>query len=209
MPIDLPNTVVKVSFGESHCVLLHSDGTLSTWGAGSLGRLGNGSESNSLDTFQKVPISDVVDVVCGQYHCVALKRDGTLWTWGMNSMGSLGIGRTPDRSLVPVHIDSVPPLRRSRLDGIFSLVRATPWHLIARDSCGLGETIMLGNSATGLRLLEECHIGWKALLVLLMLPAVGDFHVLSTVPGRFGHGEQISGINSEWTSGSMHHCLFD
>ncbi|MBL0322278.1 MAG: hypothetical protein IPP80_07905 [Ignavibacteria bacterium] len=95
--------------------------------------MGNGSESNSLDTFQKVPISDVVDVVCGQYHCVALKRDGTLWTWGMNSMGSLGIGRTPDRSLVPVHIDSVPPIAKIAVGWNF-LVGSS--HTLALDSSG-------------------------------------------------------------------------
>lgn len=151
VPIDLPNTVVKVSFGESHCALLHSDGTLTTWGVGSFGRLGNGSESSSFDTFQKVPISDVVDVVCGQYHCLALKRDGTLWTWGMNSSGSLGIGRTPDRSTLPVHIDSVPPIAKIAV-GWNILVG--PSHTLALDSSGFiwtwgaNEDGQLGNGTT-------------------------------------------------------------
>lgn len=112
VPIELPSTVAKLSFGESHVAVLHADGSVTTWGAGSFGRLGNGSESSSFDTFQNVPILDVVDVVCGQYHCLVLKRDGTLWTWGMNASGSLGIARLPDRSLVPVQVDSIPPIAK-------------------------------------------------------------------------------------------------
>ena len=74
----------QVSFGDSHCAAIKTDGTLWTWGYGGRGRLGNGVIEGNIST----PVTTFAggtnwkQVSVGKFHCAAIKTDGTLWTWG-------------------------------------------------------------------------------------------------------------------------------
>lgn len=92
-------TVVKISVGDSHCLVLCSDGTLVAWGTGPLG---NGPTPYSQQ-FSNVPVQvdqsgvlagkTVVSISAGDGISLAVCSDGTLAAWGINSYGQLGNGQ--------------------------------------------------------------------------------------------------------------------
>ncbi|KAL4592263.1 hypothetical protein LXL04_005251 [Taraxacum kok-saghyz] len=115
----LSRKVVTVSAGEAHTLALtafgvmfdfdfmrEGDGSVYSWGRGTFGRLGAGSEVdrlfpakvefNSADTRGNVKI---VQVSAGAYHSLALSDDGSIWSWGHNTYGQLGVNG--ENSLVP------------------------------------------------------------------------------------------------------------
>ncbi|KAL4566531.1 hypothetical protein LXL04_030647 [Taraxacum kok-saghyz] len=74
----------KVSCGSKHAVLITKQGEVYSWGEGSGGRLGHGTESD-------IPIPKLIDdlsrsniemVACGENHTLALTQSGDVYTWG-------------------------------------------------------------------------------------------------------------------------------
>jgi alpha-tubulin suppressor-like RCC1 family protein len=89
----------QVSCGGAHTAAIKTDGTLWTWGLGTLGRLGNASTTNTstpVTTFSGG--TNWKQVSCGDAHTAAIKTDGTLWTWGLGSFGRLGNASTTNTS---------------------------------------------------------------------------------------------------------------
>ena len=72
---------------------LHRTGTISCWGYGQDGQLGNGNEANSLIPVQVVGITDATAITAGWHSC-ALHRGGTISCWGANWYGQLGNGQS-------------------------------------------------------------------------------------------------------------------
>jgi alpha-tubulin suppressor-like RCC1 family protein len=71
---------------------MHTCTQVYTWGSGSWGKLGTGTDANS-----KVPRlvatlqSQLVEsVACGAHHCAAITAAGDVWTWGKGIRGQLG-----------------------------------------------------------------------------------------------------------------------
>ncbi len=101
--------VVAISAGNYHSLALCSDGTVSVWGIGSAGQLGNSSKSDSsvpvAVTTEGTPLQgkSVVAIAAGFFHTLALCSDGTLVAWGGNGNGQLGNNSTTDSS-VPVAV---------------------------------------------------------------------------------------------------------
>jgi hypothetical protein len=84
----------SVSAGEHHLVVLHNDGTVSTWGENDAGQLGD-----STNTKREIPgpvpgLTNIATVKAGGFHTLALKNDGTVLAWGANDYGQLGTGDT-------------------------------------------------------------------------------------------------------------------
>jgi alpha-tubulin suppressor-like RCC1 family protein len=78
-----------VSTGYSHTAAVRKDGTLWTWGHGTWGVLGNGTD----DQGSRVPINidnGYMLAVAGFLNSAALKADGSLWLWGGNQLGIFG-----------------------------------------------------------------------------------------------------------------------
>ena len=102
--------VVDVSVGGFHSIYLKSDGT--AWGLGNngLGRLGDGTTSNSNVPVQVAsavssPFGEVglKETAGGRHHTIYLRSDGTVWAVGKNDYGQLGDGLTKD-SNIPVQV---------------------------------------------------------------------------------------------------------
>ncbi|XP_053573686.1 RCC1 domain-containing protein 1 [Bombina bombina] len=83
----------KLVLGNEHVVLITTEGTLLTWGAGRHGQLGHGD----LEDVQDPRIVDalhgvvMVDAAAGGWHSVGLSEGGDIYCWGWNESGQLGL----------------------------------------------------------------------------------------------------------------------
>ena len=112
----------SVAAGNSHSLLLGSDGRLWAWGYNYYGQIGDGTTANSSPP--KQILTGVVAVAAGGGHSLALKNDGSLWAWGRNDYGQLGDGTTTN-SYTPKKI----------LTGVVA-VAAGGWHSLALKNDG-------------------------------------------------------------------------
>ncbi|MCL2747626.1 MAG: S8 family serine peptidase [Oscillospiraceae bacterium] len=83
---------VKIAAGAQHSLALLGDGTVSAWGSGAFGQLGQGERMQRLRPSQIANLGGVAGIAAGAYHSLALKSDGTLLAWGHNEYGQLGLG---------------------------------------------------------------------------------------------------------------------
>ncbi len=96
-------TVVAISAGAQHNLVLCADGTLAGWGYNSNGRLGNGESNNYKSTPVAVDQTGVllgktvITLSGGNSHSLVGCSDGSLAAWGSNSYGQLGDGTTTER----------------------------------------------------------------------------------------------------------------
>ena len=77
---------------------IQTDGTLWTWGAGSVGALGRGNTTSYSSPQQLGALTNWSKIGGGLSFMSAVKTDGTLWAWGSSSSGQLGQGNTIARS---------------------------------------------------------------------------------------------------------------
>jgi alpha-tubulin suppressor-like RCC1 family protein len=84
--------VPQTAAGDSHTLVLASDGTVFATGYNGNGQLGNGT---TLGLSFLRPVSGVAgatDIAAGAFHSLALRGDETVAAWGSNSTGQLGHG---------------------------------------------------------------------------------------------------------------------
>lgn len=77
-------------------IALKKDGTVVTWGGGSLGQLGNGGTADSVHAVQVIkedgsPLTDIVQIVAAQGHGAALDKYGKVYLWGNNGRKELAV----------------------------------------------------------------------------------------------------------------------
>ena len=102
-------SVVKISAGVEHSLVLLDDGTVWAWGNNCCGQLGDGTNDNSAVPVQVVGVGgvgyldDIIDISAGFYFSLALRSDGTVFAWGKNDYGQLGNGDTID-SATPIQV---------------------------------------------------------------------------------------------------------
>lgn len=107
-PSNLSCKIVAISAGEAHTLALTGDGKVYSWGRGTFGRLGTGSEEDRHMPVQVRFLGsdheseeklNIVGVAAGAYHSLALADDGSVWGWGYGTYGQ--IGATGENYLVP------------------------------------------------------------------------------------------------------------
>jgi len=88
-------TIVDISCGKNHSVLIDSNGGIWVTGLNSNGQLGLGDTTNR-SSYEQVNFGPYrfTNVACGDYHTVILSTNGVVGTCGLNSSGQLGTGDT-------------------------------------------------------------------------------------------------------------------
>ncbi|WP_419855143.1 cell wall-binding repeat-containing protein [Candidatus Poriferisodalis sp.] len=92
--------VVAISSGEElgnpdrhlPACALHADGTVSCWGSGYWGQLGQGDTVDHYMSVKVQGLTDAVSLAVGQESVCAVHRDGGVSCWGDNATGELGDG---------------------------------------------------------------------------------------------------------------------
>ena len=102
------NDVVAISIGDSsvgpfHSCVLHGDRTVSCWGPGHHGELGQGDDHSHVIPVSVPGLTDVTALAAGSAHTCALHRDGGVSCWGYNGEGQVGDGTT-DLSFSPKRV---------------------------------------------------------------------------------------------------------
>jgi alpha-tubulin suppressor-like RCC1 family protein len=90
-----------IAAGEQHSVALAADGTVSAWGRGTEGQIGDGAVTD-----RPAPVSVLTSaraIAAGASHTLAIRDDGTVRAWGNNGSGRLGNGNTTNQPL-PVQV---------------------------------------------------------------------------------------------------------
>eukprot|EP00949_MAST-11_sp_MAST-11-sp1_P001933 g1933.t1 len=91
--------ISKMECGETHVLAMSRQGSIFSWGQGTMGRLGHGSEKSEA-TPRRIEGPEVGttfrDIACGFRHSAAIDSRGRLWTWGCGADGRLGNGTTSD-----------------------------------------------------------------------------------------------------------------
>lgn len=91
---------VEVSVGYEFACARHAGGTVSCWGAGTNGRLGNGTTDDQPTPVPVAGLTGVVEIEVGLYIACARRDDDTEWCWGR--MADIGNGF--EGSMVPVAV---------------------------------------------------------------------------------------------------------
>lgn len=99
--LEVGRTAVAVSSGSSHTCAILDDGSVSCWGEGTYGQLGNGLQSNRTTPTLTSDLGagrSAVALSSGESHTCAILDNGSVSCWGLNNHGQLGNGGTVDRS---------------------------------------------------------------------------------------------------------------
>lgn len=89
-------------------MVLLGDGSVSTWGDGNWGQLGNGATTSATEPVKVKGIADAIAIASGDETRMALLGDGTIKTWGKNTNGLLGIGLTENSNDDAIKYSAVP-----------------------------------------------------------------------------------------------------
>lgn len=118
--------VTACAAGENHSACLADNGSLLTWGAGDMGKLGHGrgSRSQLLPRVVQDELAQhrVTQVSLGMAHTACVTSRGQVFAWGGGWFGRLGVGNT-DNQYTPQR------------------VTALQYRVISRLSCGSYHTI--------------------------------------------------------------------
>ena len=93
-------TVISVSCGNSHTMVVMADGSVFGCGLNAIGQLGNGTTTPSTTLTPLTMPSNLpsgvkpLSVSCGISHTKVIMTDGTVYVCGNNDYGQLGIGRS-------------------------------------------------------------------------------------------------------------------
>ena len=90
-----------------HACAMHGDGTVSCWGNGSSGQLGQGGSGHRYVPVKIPRIDDAADIASsGQATCV-LHDDGGVSCWGANGWGEIGHRNTRHNQYVPARVPGI------------------------------------------------------------------------------------------------------
>jgi alpha-tubulin suppressor-like RCC1 family protein/phosphodiesterase/alkaline phosphatase D-like protein len=140
-------TVVAISAGPYHNLVLCADGTVAAWGYNNYGQLGTGDTVTRRNPVIVEPLGAlagkrVIAVAAGAYHSLALCSDGTVAGWGYNDEGELGDGSTA-RRMIPVATDHGGVLAGRKV----AMIRSGQYHTLAR--CTDGTVVSWGYNPRG------------------------------------------------------------
>lgn len=144
----LGTSILQVSCGGAHTLVVGGDGTVFSFGLNDRGQLGHSGGAHFVSHPKEVNIPEpVILVSAGHYHSLAVTETGNLWSWGDNGSGQLG------RRDAGGEASQDPRIVRSLQDSKVSQVSAGAAHSLAvtREgevySWGEGSSGRLGHGA--------------------------------------------------------------
>jgi len=114
-PVDtssLPAPMLEISTGYRHTCALLSNGQVACWGSDNDGQLGDGVDSDEIETSPVLVDDTLIDgravgISLGMDHSCALLNDGSITCWGSDRNGQLGNGaKSTARTDVPVFVET-------------------------------------------------------------------------------------------------------
>ncbi len=147
-PVAVSNatSVVAISAGSIHSLVLKSDGTLLSWGNDGSGQLGDGGTNTSQTTPVAVfNATGIVAISAGANHSLALKDNGTMLAWGSDIGGQLGNDVTKVNKSIPVVVSSATGIVSISAGGNHSLALKSDGTMLAWGNDVAGQ---LGDNAT-------------------------------------------------------------
>ena len=150
LKLPVGNGTPAVSLGQTHGLILASDGSLWSWGSDFAGwpvlGLGNVTAQTRLRRIGKD--TNWVSISAGTAHNMAIKSDGTLWAWGENYTGQFGVGtmgRRNQEANTPVHAAPGNDWKQAVAGGIHTVVLKQDgtlwaWGINWAGSLGTGST---------------------------------------------------------------------
>ena len=90
---------IYAGVGAGFSIGLRANGTAWAWGAGGVGRLGSGSDTNTTSPVSVVGgFTDWIQLSTYRLHTVGVRANGDAWAWGFNGNGVLGDNTTTNRN---------------------------------------------------------------------------------------------------------------
>lgn len=86
------DSIIAISRGYSHTLLLKADGTVWACGKNTSGQLGDGTTEARAQAVQVTGLANIVQISAGSESSFAIDDQGKLWAWGRNRYGNLGQG---------------------------------------------------------------------------------------------------------------------
>jgi alpha-tubulin suppressor-like RCC1 family protein len=101
--LPLSGVTQLVTGGYFTCALV-TNGTVSCWGNGGDGEIGDGFDANRANPTQVASLTNVTSIGAGTSHACAVLADTSVRCWGRNSSGQIGDGASGDARLLPVAV---------------------------------------------------------------------------------------------------------
>jgi alpha-tubulin suppressor-like RCC1 family protein len=144
--ISASNPASQVTAGYRHTCAVMQNGTVSCWGRGTEGELGNGLKLNNPDPTTALGIDDAVAVDAGSDHSCAVRAGGGLSCWGLDSYGQVGDGGTAQEVLEPANVNLIGNVTQVDAGNVHTCARRTDGTV----ACwGFGADGEIGDGATG------------------------------------------------------------
>jgi alpha-tubulin suppressor-like RCC1 family protein len=94
---------IQVEAGNTHALVLMSDGSVYAWGRNASGQLGDGTNEEKEGLVRVIGLNNIVQISAVWDHSLALDKNGNIYAWGDNASGQIGDGTNVDRN-VPTQV---------------------------------------------------------------------------------------------------------
>eukprot|EP00467_Chlorarachnion_reptans_P018836 CAMPEP_0114526230 /NCGR_PEP_ID=MMETSP0109-20121206/22897_1 /TAXON_ID=29199 /ORGANISM="Chlorarachnion reptans, Strain CCCM449" /LENGTH=619 /DNA_ID=CAMNT_0001707965 /DNA_START=128 /DNA_END=1988 /DNA_ORIENTATION=- len=98
--------VIQAECGDNHTVAVLANGSVYTWGMGSWGRLGHGTQENSSIPIEIKGVKGK-QVSAGGYHTLVASTEGNVYAFGWNRKGQIGVSGPDHTVALPVKVGSL------------------------------------------------------------------------------------------------------
>lgn len=125
-PAQVPGltNVIAFSTRNDHTLAVKSDGTVSAWGNGASGVLGNGTTINRSTPVSVSGLANIIEVSASTSNSMALSSDGRVFIWGSASDRMLGEG---------VFSAATTPIEVAGLDGVTDISLGENFAMVLRS----------------------------------------------------------------------------